>query len=87
MVALKGAILDVCNLLTAPRTVQHAPSSDHGAVVWKSSVYHLTQSQYADTGPTIEMVGLICNFYPIVAARNIVLADPSLRYSSMLLGR
>ena len=30
---------------------------------------------------------LICNFYLSVAARKIVCADPSLRYTSMLLGR
>ena len=30
---------------------------------------------------------MICNFYLSVAARKIVLTDPSLRYTSMLLGR
>ena len=30
---------------------------------------------------------MICNFYLSVAARKIVCADPSLRYTSMLLGR
>ena len=30
---------------------------------------------------------MICNFYLSVAARKIVRADPSLRYTSMLLGR
>ena len=34
-----------------------------------------------------EVESLICNFYLSVAARKIVLADPSLRYTSMLLGR
>ena len=34
-----------------------------------------------------EVERLICNFYPSVAARKIVCADPSLRYTSMLLGR
>ena len=34
-----------------------------------------------------EMESLICNFYLSVAARKIVRADPSLRYSGMLLGR
>ena len=34
-----------------------------------------------------EIGSLICNFYIIVAARNIVRADPSLRYTSPLLGR
>ena len=34
-----------------------------------------------------EMESLICNFYLSVAARKIVWADPSLRYTSMLLGR
>ena len=29
----------------------------------------------------------ICNFYLSVAARKIVWADPSLRYTSLLLGR
>ena len=30
---------------------------------------------------------MICNFYLSVAARKIVRADPSLRYTSLLLGR
>ena len=34
-----------------------------------------------------EMESLICNFYLSVAARKIVSADPSLRYTRMLLGR
>ena len=34
-----------------------------------------------------EIESLICNFYLSVAARKIVWADPSLRYTSMLLGR
>ena len=34
-----------------------------------------------------EMESWICNFYLSVAARNIVWADPSLRYTRMLLGR
>ena len=34
-----------------------------------------------------EVEGWICNFYLSVAARKIVLADPSLRYTRMLLGR
>ena len=34
-----------------------------------------------------EMESLICNFYLGVAARKIVWADPSLRYTRMLLGR
>ena len=34
-----------------------------------------------------EVESLICSFYPSVAARKIVWADPSLRYPSMLLGR
>ena len=34
-----------------------------------------------------EVESLICNFYLNVAARKIVWADPSLRYTSMLLGR
>ena len=34
-----------------------------------------------------EMESLICNFYLSVAARKIVCADPSLRYTRMLLGR
>ena len=34
-----------------------------------------------------EVESLICNFYISVAARKIVCADPSLRYTSMLLGR
>ena len=34
-----------------------------------------------------EVERLICNFYLSVAARNIVWADPSLRYTSLLLGR
>ena len=34
-----------------------------------------------------EVDSLICKFYLSVAARNIVCADPSLRYASMLLGR
>ena len=34
-----------------------------------------------------EMDSLICNFYLSVVARKIVWADPSLRYTSMLLGR
>ena len=33
-----------------------------------------------------EMESLICNFYLSVAARKIVWADPSLRYTCMLLG-
>ena len=33
------------------------------------------------------MESWICNFYLTVAARKIVLADPSLRYTRMLLGR
>ena len=33
-----------------------------------------------------EMESFICNFYLGVAARKIVWADPSLRYTSMLLG-
>ena len=32
-----------------------------------------------------EVDSLICNFYPSVAARKIVSADPSLRYTSLLL--
>ena len=35
----------------------------------------------------LEVEGLICNFYLSVAARKIVCADPSLKYTSMLLGR
>ena len=34
-----------------------------------------------------EVESLICNFYLSVAAHKIVCADPSLRYTSMLLGR
>ena len=34
-----------------------------------------------------EMESFICNFYLSVAARQIVWADPSLRYTRMLLGR
>ena len=34
-----------------------------------------------------EVESLICNFYLSVAARKLVRADPSLRYTSMLLGR
>ena len=34
-----------------------------------------------------EVESLICNFYLSVAARTLVWADPSLRYTSMLLGR
>ena len=34
-----------------------------------------------------EMESLICSFYLSVAARKIVCADPSLRYTRMLLGR
>ena len=34
-----------------------------------------------------EIESWICNFYLSVAARKIVYADPSLRYTSMLLGR
>ena len=34
-----------------------------------------------------EMESWICNFYLSVAARQIVWADPSLRYTGMLLGR
>ena len=34
-----------------------------------------------------EMESLVCNFYLSVAARKIVWADPSLRYTHMLLGR
>ena len=34
-----------------------------------------------------EMESLICNFCLSVAARKIVCADPSLRYTSMVLGR
>ena len=34
-----------------------------------------------------EIDSLICNFYLSVAARKIVCADPSLRYTRMLLGR
>ena len=34
-----------------------------------------------------EVESLICNFYLSVAARIIAWADPSLRYTSMLLGR
>ena len=34
-----------------------------------------------------EMASLICNFYLSVAARKIVWADPSLRYTRMLVGR
>ena len=34
-----------------------------------------------------EMESLICNFYLSVAACKIVWTDPSLRYTSMLLGR
>ena len=34
-----------------------------------------------------EMESLVCNFYLSVAARTIVWADPSLRYTRMLLGR
>ena len=34
-----------------------------------------------------EVESLICNFYLSVAARKIVWADPSLRYTRMLLGR
>ena len=34
-----------------------------------------------------EVESLICNFFLSVAARNIVCADPSLRYTSLLLGR
>ena len=34
-----------------------------------------------------EVESLICNFYLSVAARTIVSRDPSMRYTSMLLGR
>ena len=34
-----------------------------------------------------EVESLVCNFYLSVAARKIIWADPSLRYTSMLLGR
>ena len=34
-----------------------------------------------------EVESLVCNFYLSVAARKIVWADPSLRYTCMLLGR
>ena len=34
-----------------------------------------------------EIESWICSFYLSVTARKIVLADPSLRYTSMLLGR
>ena len=34
-----------------------------------------------------EVESLICNFYLSVGARKIVWADPSLRYTNMLLGR
>ena len=34
-----------------------------------------------------EMESLVCNLYLSVAARTIVWADPSLRYTGMLLGR
>ena len=34
-----------------------------------------------------EMESLVCNFYFIVAARKNVWADPSLKYTGMLLGR
>ena len=34
-----------------------------------------------------EMESLVCNFYLGVAARKIVWADPSMRYTGMLLGR
>ena len=34
-----------------------------------------------------EMESLVCNFYISVAARKIVWADPSLRYTSLLLVR
>ena len=34
-----------------------------------------------------EVESFICNFYPNVAARKLVWADPSLRYSGMFLGR
>ena len=34
-----------------------------------------------------EVESLICNFYLSVAAHKIVYADPSLRYTTMLLGR
>ena len=34
-----------------------------------------------------EMESLICNFYLSVAARKLVRANPSLRYTRMLLGR
>ena len=34
-----------------------------------------------------EVESLICSFYLSVAARKIVCADPSLRYTSMLVGR
>ena len=34
-----------------------------------------------------EVERLICNFYLSVVARELVCADPSLRYTSMLLGR
>ena len=34
-----------------------------------------------------EMESLVCNFYLSVAARKIVWADPTLRYTGMLLGR
>ena len=36
---------------------------------------------------TMEMESFICNFYLSVAACEIVRADPSLRYTRMLLGR
>ena len=42
----------------------------------------------AGTGrPGVSIESLICSFYLSVAARKIVRADPSLRYTSMLLGR
>ena len=34
-----------------------------------------------------EVESLVCNFYLSVAARKIICADPSLRYTCMLLGR
>ena len=75
----------------------------HTEIEAAHQTFYLTQSQYTDTRPISpsadpiapgawqvevdEVESWICSFYLSVAARKITVADPSLRYASMFLGR
>ena len=58
---------------------------------WHSSGYPARRLATGQPGVSILWLGeiehLVCNFYLTVAARKLVWADPSLKYTRMLLGR